>query len=337
MRTSSLFAVVLAFLTAATASAIDLRDYNYDTKNAGKVVFSHKLHLQKAGIKNNCKTCHDAIFDIKNKSVHYTMADMYKGKSCGACHGKSAFKLQQCARCHQVKEIKYQVKATGLTRFSHKTHLAAYNDCSACHPAIFAAGANKHVSMAEMEKGKSCGACHGAKNAPKRAFPLTACTKCHPVKELTFITKEAGNVPFSHNIHTSLFKCGDCHTKLFGTFRSKTKVSMKEMEAGKSCGACHNDKGTKKAFALTACTKCHPVKEITFIEKDAGNVLFSHKNHTGLYACGECHTKLFGTTRSKTKVSMKAMEAGKSCGACHDGKTAFSVATDKDCDKCHKM
>jgi len=32
---------------------------------------------------------------------------------------------------------------------------------------------------------------------------------------------------------------------------------------------------------------------------------------------------------------MKAMESGKSCGACHDGKTAFSVKGD--CAKCHKQ
>jgi c(7)-type cytochrome triheme protein len=31
---------------------------------------------------------------------------------------------------------------------------------------------------------------------------------------------------------------------------------------------------------------------------------------------------------------MKDMEQGKSCGACHDGKGAFSVKGD--CAKCHK-
>jgi c(7)-type cytochrome triheme protein len=107
---------------------------------------------------------------------------------------------------------------------------------------------------------------------------------------------------------------------------------MADMEKGKSCGACHNG---IKAFALAECSKCHPTREITFIEKDAGNVSFSHKNHTSLYKCGECHPLTFKTSRSKTRVSMQEMEAGKSCGSCHDGKTAFGVK-DK-CESCHKI
>lgn len=334
MRTSSLLAVVFVLLTAAAVNALDLRDVTYDTKNAGKVIFSHKQHLQKTGIKNNCKACHNSVFEMKKKGVHYTMAEMYQGKSCGACHnGNDAFKLQQCAKCHQVKEISYQIKATGVTVFSHKAHLTAYKDCSACHPSIFAAGPNKHVSMAEMEKGKSCGACH---KAGGKAFPLSACVKCHPVKELTFATGSAGNVPFSHKIHANIYKCGDCHTKIFGAFRSKTSVTMKEMETGKSCGACHNDKKTdKKVFPLSACGKCHPVKDVKYVIKDAGVIKFSHKSHTGLYTCEKCHPAIFGASKGKHKFSMKEMEAGKSCGACHDGKAAFTVK--ENCAVCHKI
>ncbi len=107
---------------------------------------------------------------------------------------------------------------------------------------------------------------------------------------------------------------------------------MADMEKGKSCGACHN---SKEAFPIKECTKCHPARELVFEDKDAGNVLFSHKFHLGLYTCTDCHVSKFQTTRSKVKVSMQEMEKGKSCGACHDSKTAFSVK-DK-CDTCHKM
>jgi c(7)-type cytochrome triheme protein len=34
---------------------------------------------------------------------------------------------------------------------------------------------SKHATMKQMEKGKSCGACHDG----KRAFALDDCTKCH--------------------------------------------------------------------------------------------------------------------------------------------------------------
>jgi c(7)-type cytochrome triheme protein len=107
---------------------------------------------------------------------------------------------------------------------------------------------------------------------------------------------------------------------------------MKSMEKGKSCGACHNG---KKAFPLASCTKCHPVKELTFVDKDAGNVTFSHTSHLGMYKCGDRHTKLFAPTMNKVKVSMKEMEEGKSCGACHDGNSAFTVK--ENCATCHKM
>lgn len=331
MKYRRIFHILLMFmLFQSTAFAVNVRDAVYNTKNAGKVVFKHNDHINKKGMANNCRACHDAIFDLKKKTT-VSMADMEKGRSCGACHdGKKAFTLKECARCHQTKEIVYKVKETGPTKFSHKSHLAKSADCGLCHPSLFAAGSNKHFSMKDMEKGRSCGACHNG----KKAFGVNNCAKCHPVKEITFKVKETGPTNFSHKVHLKVPDCAKCHPKLYSPNQKNARVGMTAMEKGKSCGACHN---AKQAFALTECSGCHPTKEITFIEKDAGNVNFSHKNHTGLYKCGECHTKFFNTTRSKTKVSMKEMESGKSCGACHDGNTAFSVATDKDCDKCHKM
>jgi c(7)-type cytochrome triheme protein len=250
--------VLTAALMCCTipAVALDIKDVTFTTENAGKVVFSHATHLKKknrTATNVSCKACHN---DNMKKGTHYSMAQMDQGKSCGMCHnGKRAFALAKCTACHKVRDITFKIKETGPVIFKHSIHLAKNSQCNTCHNGIFKTGHAPAVTMAAMEKGKSCGACHNG----------------------------------------------------------------------------------KKTFALSDCSKCHPTKEITFIEKDAGNVKFSHKNHTGLYKCGECHTTVFSTARSKTKVSMKEMEAGKSCGACHDGKTAFSVATDKDCDKCHKM
>ena len=254
LRWIALTAVIMCCTIPAVA--LDIKNQTFTTENAGKVVFSHSNHLKKKNAKSpniSCKACHN---DAMKKGVRYTMAQMYQGKSCGQCHnGKQAFALAKCTVCHKVKDITFKVKETGPVLFKHTVHLQKKSECSACHNKLFKTGPNPRISMNAMEKGKSCGACHNG----------------------------------------------------------------------------------KKAFALSECTKCHPTKEITFVEKEAGNVNFSHKNHTSFYKCGECHTKIFNTTRSKTKASMKEMEAGKSCGSCHDGKTAFSVATDKDCDKCHKM
>ena len=70
-----------------------------------------------------------------------------------------------------------------------------------------------------------------------------------------------------------------------------------------------------------------------------GIVIFDAKTHAdkGL-KCADCHTKpkLFEMKKGKDKLTMKDMNAGKFCGACHDGKKAFSVKTPADCKKCHK-
>jgi c(7)-type cytochrome triheme protein len=54
-----------------------------------------------------------------------------------------------------------------------------------------------------------------------------------------------------------------------------------------------------------------------------------------MYGCDECHPDLFKARRGANKATMEDMESGKSCGACHDGDAAFSVA--EDCESCHEM
>lgn len=246
-----IFFLTLFMLVNTISFAVTIRDVVYNSKNSGKVVFSHSRHLKIKEMNRNCRACHDAIFDLKKKK-HYTMSDMKKGKSCGTCHnGEKAFSTAECSACHQTKEIIYHVKATGPTRFSHKTHLAKSANCDVCHPSIYVAGPNKHVTMTAMEKGTSCGACHNS----RQAFSLKECSKCHPVQELLFEEKSTGNVVFSHIFHTGLYTCADCHTTLFKTSRSKARVSMQEMEKGISCGGCHEG---KTAFSVKEkCEACH--------------------------------------------------------------------------------
>jgi c(7)-type cytochrome triheme protein len=149
-------------------------------------------------------------------------------------------------------------------------------------------------------------------------------------EEIFLQTETVGKVTFSHNLHGA--RCNECHPKLFEQKRSATPVSMKAMEGGKSCGACHDG---KKAFTVTAnCTTCH-AGNILFKEKDAGDVIFPHSAHIGMYGCDSCHPDLFKAERGKNKATMEEMEQGKSCGACHEGSTAFGVA--EACDSCHKM
>ncbi len=246
--------ITAALLGSATlVSALELKDITFTTTDAGKVTFSHTVHLQKKTRTTsnlNCKACHNSNME---KNVRYTMADMDKGKSCGMCHnGAKAFALAKCTQCHKVNDMVYKVKATGPVVFSHTAHLRTMQ-CGACHSKLYKTAQNPTVSMAEMEKGKSCGACHNG----KKAFAVADCVKCHPYRDRKYAVKDAGNVSFSHKVHTGMYGCAECHPVLFRPGKGNATVSMTEMEAHKSCGACHD--GTSAFTVKENCAKCHQV------------------------------------------------------------------------------
>jgi c(7)-type cytochrome triheme protein len=76
-----------------------------------------------------------------------------------------------------------------------------------------------------------------------------------------------------------------------------------------------------------------PGKTIEFEGGGEGKVIFSGLNHRGKHkGCADCHPDIF-PMRMGIKMTMAEMKAGKYCGACHNGKEAFSV---QECNKCHK-
>ncbi len=252
---SRLTVIVTAALlgTATWAPALELKDITFTTADAGKVVFSHKVHLQKKTRTTSnldCKACHNSHME---KNVRYTMADMEKGKSCGMCHnGRKAFAVADCAKCHKVTTMVYKVKETGPVVFSHTVHLRTMQ-CGACHSKLYRTGQNPKVSMAEMEKGKSCGACHNG----KKAFAVADCGKCHPYRDRKYTVKAAGSVAFSHKFHTGMYSCAECHPRLYQLGKGNATVSMTDMESKKSCGACHD--GTSAFTVKENCAKCHQI------------------------------------------------------------------------------
>lgn len=62
--------------------------------------------------------------------------------------------------------------------------------------------------------------------------------------------------------------------------------------------------------------------------------IFPHWIHRIRYKCYACHDALFKMKLGGDPVSMDAIAAGKFCGACHDGKTAWAV-TFETCNRCH--
>jgi c(7)-type cytochrome triheme protein len=64
-----------------------------------KVRFPHETHTALL----TCTTCHPGIFQMAKGADPITMAKIYAGQYCGACHGQVAFAVPTgCPRCHPV-------------------------------------------------------------------------------------------------------------------------------------------------------------------------------------------------------------------------------------------
>ena len=237
-----------------------------------------------------------------------------------------------CARWIKDK-VYLQTDSVGKVEFSHYTHMEMESigkNCPTCHNDVFHIVTKKNpvFTMADMEEGKACGFCHNG----KMAFSVKGdCTTCHTAGDIAIQTENVGKVTFSHDVHVGeLGSCDDCHPDLFKAEANSNHTTMKEMENGVSCGACHDG---STAFTINDCTTCH-AGDVVYKEPDAGDVTFPHAAHIEMFGCDECHPDLFKAEKGANKATMEDMEKGESCGACHDGSTAFGVA--EDCESCHK-
>lgn len=230
-------------------------------------------------------------------------------------------------------KVTFNVEATGPVEFSHYNHLDALGKhCPTCHNEIFSyvKKRNPTATMADMEKGQSCGACHNG----ELAFGVKDdCSMCHPTRDVT-VANDAAPALFPHETHTGMYGCSECHPDMFKPKSGgNPHVSMADMAEGSSCGACHD--GSTAFSVKENCSACHITQDITFAT-DAGEATFPHEVHISMYGCGECHPGLFiPDSKQNPTMTMEQMSAGESCGACHDGSTAFSV--DESCDTCHAM
>lgn len=259
------------------------------------------------------------------------------GLHCNQCHAikehtASTVKPEACNACHKPTTFTYDASGMPAT-FTHEDHAKKFA-CDECHPKRFKTkkGATK-ITMDMMYQGKSCGACHNG----KKAFASTECEKCHAKTSFTAVLSyTASGMPatFTHQKHAKNFMCNTCHPKLFKMKKGTTKLTMALMYDGKSCGTCHNG---KKAFASTACQKCHEMKgiqkEIAYASGGVSDAIFSHTFHTSIYKCGECHTGIFKYKQGASGMKMDSIYKGRFCGHCHNGQTAFDAMK---CKKCHK-
>jgi len=101
--------VAAADKTSANSEAYDEDTYGPEapivwTKPVESVVFTHKTHTMDAGL--DCDSCHDDLFEMEagaaEEKEDFTMATLYDGGYCGACHdGSTAFASNtRCTTCH---------------------------------------------------------------------------------------------------------------------------------------------------------------------------------------------------------------------------------------------
>jgi c(7)-type cytochrome triheme protein len=68
-----------------------------------------------------------------------------------------------------------------------------------------------------------------------------------------------------------------------------------------------------------------------------GPVTFSHATHWDYasHRCVACHPQPFRMLRPTGRTSHDEMNAGRSCGVCHNGAKAFGVEDSDACEVCH--
>ncbi|MDH5233433.1 MAG: hypothetical protein OEW77_00635 [Gemmatimonadota bacterium] len=167
---------------------------------------------------------------------------------------------------------------------------------------------------------------------------------------------------FPHSTHTQLLSCATCHPRIFP--HRDNPIKMGDILSGRYCGECHG----KVSFpVVTGCERCHIrlqlppdrakpelIGTVTLLRvspdslpdgvvpgNSAGvttralpSAVFPHWVHRARYACKSCHMELFIPVAGANRITMKDISAGKACGACHDGRTAFAAGFGA-CQRCH--
>ena len=94
----------------AEGMVMDLNIVRVPKGSMPNVVFPHKQHTEWL----ECSNCHPAIFIPQKGANIISMPLIMLGQKCGVCHGKVAFPVSQCTKCHSQKRDVQMQKAAGL-------------------------------------------------------------------------------------------------------------------------------------------------------------------------------------------------------------------------------
>ncbi len=169
------------------------------------------------------------------------------------------------------------------------------------------------------------------------------------------------SVVFSHQTHVEFAggKCTACHPKPYLMLGGSPIPHHGEMDAGGSCGMCHDGKKSFGTRDASGCHTCHsgirpqvltagapggtpaarPAPKPHAFPKGAdspGQVTFRHETHSKLSGgCTGCHPKPYRMATLTPPPGGALHEKG-SCGSCHDGKKSFATDDPDACERCHK-
>ena len=87
---------------AAEPIVMDLNIVREVKGSMPEVVYPHKQHTEWL----DCSNCHPAIFIPQKGANNISMASILMGEQCGVCHGKVAFPVAECRRCHSRSKDK---------------------------------------------------------------------------------------------------------------------------------------------------------------------------------------------------------------------------------------
>jgi c(7)-type cytochrome triheme protein len=95
------------------------------------------------------------------------------------------------------------------------------------------------------------------------------------------------------------------------------------------------------ALSAAIASQAEEPGDITFVRQSAGMddvapAVFPHWIHRMAYTCYACHDSMYKMKAGENLVTMDQIQAGQSCGACHDGKTAF-ISNLSTCNRCHRQ
>jgi c(7)-type cytochrome triheme protein len=229
--------------------------------------------------------------------------------------------LEPAATARPVLPLDVALVPTGSAAlkvvFPHQSH-TEWLGCESCHPALFqmAKGANP-ITMAKIQAGEYCGACHG-----KVAFDIEeACDRCHTAfpTRAERRPREAPRAPIER-AHSWV----DAQALLPVTAGAAdwAKALAEEVIAPRP--------GLEPAAAA------RPVLPLDVELIPGGSAafkaIFPHQAHTELLGCESCHPALFQMAKGANPITMAKIQAGEYCGACH-GKVAFDI--EEACDRCH--